>query len=55
MQGCHVRAVMTNRGLDAYHRRHRFSKGLGVKFDLNTITPFRKTFYKRQATYFVIP
>lgn len=33
----------------------RFSKGLGVEFDPNTITPFGKAFYARRATYFVIP
>ncbi|THH02453.1 hypothetical protein EW026_g448 [Hermanssonia centrifuga] len=32
-----------------------FSKGLGVELDEDTITPFGKAFYKREATYFVIP
>lgn len=33
----------------------RFSKGLGVEFDPDTITPFGKAFYRRQAKYWVIP
>ena len=37
------------------YKSHRFSKGLGVELDPNTITPFGKAFYKRQANYFVIP
>ncbi|KAI0338447.1 acetyl-CoA synthetase-like protein [Trametopsis cervina] len=32
-----------------------FSKGLGIEFDPDTITPFGKAFYKRTATYFVLP
>lgn len=32
-----------------------FSKGLGVELDEDTITPFGRAFYKREATYFVFP
>ena len=32
-----------------------FSKGLGVEFDTDTITPFGKAFHKREANYFVFP
>lgn len=33
----------------------RFSKGLGVELDEDTITPFGRAFYKREASYFVFP
>lgn len=36
-------------------KRTRFSKGSGVDPDTDTITPFGKAFYKREASYFVIP
>lgn len=37
------------------HMLTRFSKGLGVELDEDTITPFGRAFYKREATYFVFP
>ena len=54
-RSCYVRSASVSVGPDAYRFGSRFSKGLGVEFDPNTITPFGKAFYKRQATYFVIP
>ncbi|KIP01343.1 hypothetical protein PHLGIDRAFT_17261 [Phlebiopsis gigantea 11061_1 CR5-6] len=32
-----------------------FSRGLGVEFDEDTITPFGRAYYRREASYFVLP